>query len=263
MKKITDISELHEIELGIMKAIRDFCDSRGIRYFLCGGTLLGAVRHKGFIPWDDDADIGMLRPDLERFCREFCSDRFAVISAKTDPRYINPFPKVVDTSTRMEEYSNPSERMGVFVDLCPFDGAPDPSFYPRTGSRLWNLATHVLSQRCRPVFSRRYPFKATVVFGSPLRLLPNHWFVRILDRIASRHPTDTAPFIGGIVMGYGPREILPRSVFEGSVEVEFEGETFKAMSGWDRYLSALYGDYMTPPPPSQRIPKHSFAAWRK
>ena len=261
MKEITEIAELHQIELGIMRMIRDFCDTHGIRYFLCGGTLLGAIRHKGFIPWDDDADIGMLRPDLERFCKEFNSERYAIISAETDNKYVNPFPKVIDKRTRMVEHSNPSNRMGVFIDLCPFDGAPGPAFYPRTNSLTWKFITHLLNQRCRPVFSHCHPFKTTIVLGAPFRLIPNRFLARILDKIASRHHTDTAPFVGGIVMGYGPREILPRSVFEGSVEVEFEGERFLAMSGWQRYLSALYGDYMTLPPPEARIPKHHFKAW--
>ena len=81
--------------------------------------------------------------------------------------------------------------------------------------------------------------------------------------MVARYNTGNAPFIGGLVMGYGPREILPRETFEGVVNVSFEGESFKAMAGWDRYLKALYGDYMTPPPPEKRLVKHSFKAWWK
>ena len=99
MRELTT-EELKKTELDILRAIRDFCDAKGLKYFLCGGTLLGAVRHKGFIPWDDDIDIGMLRSDYETFIREFPdTGRYRVITYTNNKEYRNPYAKVVDTAT--------------------------------------------------------------------------------------------------------------------------------------------------------------------
>ena len=94
MKEITDIRELQEIEFDILCDIARFCRENGIRYFLCGGTLLGAIRHKGFIPWDDDVDIGMLRPDYERFLETYKSDHNELWWHGNKSGYFSPFAKL-------------------------------------------------------------------------------------------------------------------------------------------------------------------------
>ena len=234
MQRITDIRELQAIELGILEDIAGFCDAHGIRYTLSGGTLLGAIRHKGFIPWDDDADIAMLRPDYDRFVREYESPRFKLLSIGTGT-YAGTYAKVVDPGTVVRE-KGVSGKTGVWVDVFPLDGAPRRGYCPLATSGFWKRYRSVLKYR-------------------------NHPLLR--DGVSPKEFVDSSPFVGFIGgSGYTVRETVPRAVVDSFVPVSFEGRTFSAMKGWDEYLSSLYGDYMTPPPPEKRKPIHPVQAWR-
>ena len=104
MRKI-DINELKRIEINILDYVADFCNKNGITYYLDGGTLLGAIRHKGFIPWDDDIDIAMPRKDYDRFVHMCLDDsRYKILSYETDEKYIYSFAKVVDSYTKLKEW---------------------------------------------------------------------------------------------------------------------------------------------------------------
>ena len=263
MKPITDIHDFQRIELDILKDVHAFCQSSGIPYFLCGGTLLGAIRHKGFIPWDDDIDIGMLRPDYERFIREYSSPRYAIRSLETNT-FHHAFAKVVDTKTVVHEHGVSLRGMGVWIDVFPYDGAPRKDYCPMK-TRTWRFVQEIILTRNVPFFEGGWSWRRHfLVFALlPIRLLPNRWLAGILKRIAMRHSPETSPFVGGIVWGYGEKEILPRNVFSGVIPVRFEDLDTFAMSGWRDYLTSLYGDYMTPPPLEKRKSTHNFKAWWK
>lgn len=265
MTPITDLDELKRIELGILRDVARFCEKHGIRYFLSGGTLLGAVRHKGFIPWDDDVDIAMLRPDYERFVREYRSDRFALRSLETSS-YIAAFSKVIDTRTVVSEEDVGIAGLGVWLDVFPLDGAPSKDYDPHRGL-AWRLLRKSIRFRNLPFSSpdRTLKQRIGIILSLPLRLLSNRFLVGRLRAIAIRHSVQDSPFIGCLVGPYScARELQPRRVFEGEdALVSFEGETFRTMPGWRTYLISLYGDYMTPPPPEKRKSSHRFKAWSK
>ncbi len=262
MRPILDIAELRRIELDILDHVARFCDERGIKWFLIGGTLIGAIRHKGFIPWDDDIDIGMLRPDYERFVREF-PDR-GTYRLRTPERgsYMYPFTKVVDTRTSVREEELTARNLGVWIDVFPFDGAPSRDYCPSL-TKTWRRIREYIRTRNLPVSGkgRRLARKLGIWATLPLRLLPNNRAALRLKRIAMRHSVSDSPYIGILVWGYGLREIIPRCAFDGIDFVEFEGRKLPAMSGWDLYLSTVYGDYRTPPPPEKRKSSHGFKAW--
>lgn len=263
MQRITDIKELQAIELGILEDIAAFCDAHGIRYTLSGGTLLGAIRNKGFIPWDDDADMAMLRPDYDRFVREYRSSRFKLLSIGTGT-YAGTYAKVIDPGTVVRE-KGVSGIIGVWVDVFPLDGAPRRGYCPLATSGFWRRYRSVLKYRNHPLLRDGASAKALVlsVLALPLRLVPNRILFAPILRNMRRHSVDSSPFVGFIGgSGYTVRETVPRTVVDSFVPVSFEGRTFSAMKGWDEYLSSLYGDYMTPPPPEKRKPIHPFQAWR-
>ena len=274
MKPITTTKELQRIEAGILSEIHDFCMKRGLRYTLCGGTLLGAIRHKGFIPWDDDVDISMPRPDYERFCREFSASNCSVHCFENDRTHCYPYAKVYDDRTVLVEASYRQAKAGVYVDVFPVDGFPDCDRTPRRLNRGKKIAWGCLVfTNCNP-FNKKRPFRKQLVLSllRPFRLLPvcvrrlpSRFFLPRFQRAASRMPPDGAPFAGVAVWGYGSdREILPREVYaDYGADVPFEGETRKAIAGWKEYLTSLYGDYMTPPPPEKRVTHHAFRAWWK
>lgn len=265
MTPITDTDELKRIELGILRDVARFCEKHGIRYFLSGGTLLGAIRHKGFIPWDDDVDIAMLRPDYERFVREYRADRYTLYSPETNS-YITPFAKVVDTSTVVKEQDVGLDGIGLWLDVFPLDGAPFKDYDPHRGL-AWRLLKKAIRFRNLPFSSpdRTLKQRIGIVLSLPLRLLSNRFLVGRLRTIAMRHSVHDSPYIGCLVSPYScTRELQPRSVFEGQdALVSFEGETFRTMPGWRDYLTSLYGDYMTPPPQEKRKSTHDFQAWWK
>jgi len=265
MTPITDPDELKRIELGILRDVARFCEKHGIRYFLSGGTLLGAVRHKGFIPWDDDVDIAMLRPDYERFLREYRSERYTIRSLETDG-YVAAFAKVIDTKTIVEENEISLKGLGVWLDVFPLDGSPSKNYNPHR-SPAWRFWKKAIRFRNLPFSGpeRTRKQRIGILLSAPLRFLSNRFLVGRLRLIAMRHSIKDAPFIGCLVGPYPcARELLPRSVFKGEdAIVSFEGDSFRTMPGWREYLTSLYGDYMTPPPPEKRESTHRFKAWWK
>ena len=111
--------ELKSIQLDLLQKTADFCENNGLRYFLCGGTLIGAIRHKGYIPWDDDIDIAMPRPDYEKFVRIFnlTQNYYQVMSIETDPDYAYAFAKVYENRTVLKELHYPGDAFGVYIDI--------------------------------------------------------------------------------------------------------------------------------------------------
>ena len=272
MKEITDITELKTIELDLLKKVHAFCKERGIRCYLSGGTMLGAVRHKGFIPWDDDVDVMMPRPDYERFCREFSAPDASVHTFKNDPDYFLPFAKVYDDRTILVEDRDPKGRSAVGVDVFPIDGLADRDTHPEKLLRAQRRCYAFLSLRRAPPLFRRRSLRKQLAhwLGAPLRLVPSfvrkalaRRALRRLDGVVSSLDFDSAPFAGVVVWGYGLGEVIPQAGFASGVEIPFEDGSFFAMAGWKDYLSGLYGDYMTPPPPEKRVTHHDFRAWWK
>jgi lipopolysaccharide cholinephosphotransferase len=272
MKEITETKELQSIVLGLLDKIDVFCSSHGIRYSLAGGTLIGAVRHRGFIPWDDDADVMMPRPDYERFCREFSAPESSVHTFGNDPDYFYPYAKVFDDRTILVEDRDPKGRSAVSVDVFPIDGFQDGIRDPKRKLRRQHLCYAVLSwRRAPPLFRRRSFAKQVAAWASlPVRLVPLRCRKRLakaalrnLTSFASEQPFEASPFVGDCVWGYGLKEVFSRSVFSDWTTLEFEGRNFRAIGGWRDFVSAIYGDISELPPPKQQITHHSFRAWWK
>ena len=127
MKQITDINQLRGIQIGILDDVHRFCEAHGLTYFLSSGTLIGAVRHKGYIPWDDDIDIYMPRNDYEQFLQTYCDEtgHYRVINPQTEPHYYYTFAKVVDLHTLMVEKETEGYQIGVYMDIFPVDYVSD------------------------------------------------------------------------------------------------------------------------------------------
>lgn len=251
-------------QLEIAREIKRVCEENDIRFFLLGGTYLGAVRHQGFIPWDDDMDLGMLRGEYEKFCRiapEKLGPDYCLQTWYTEPNYGLPFGKVMKRGTVYLE-SKKSRRLqenGIYVDIFPFDSVPQDL------QQRQKLAKHLLRlYRLRLMKCGYKPWmeEDKVLWHKRLGYLfyqlqalfcGKQALARDYDALAEAQPdTDTVSEQSGMAQPLYVR----REWCEDLVNYTFEGEQFPAPRAYDEFLTIYYGDYMQLPPEDQRENRH-------
>lgn len=249
------LQELQQVELDVLRELAVRCEAASVRWFVTGGTLLGAVRHRGFIPWDDDIDVAMPRPDYDRFealCRRSADPSFTWQSYRTDPAFPFAYGKLGRTGTGIRELptADLAIRQPIHLDVFPLDGAPASAPARRLHALLVKLAVTTLGARIRRTGVRR-------LIAYPLRLVPRSWAIRLIDRLAAAFPYDCSPRVVNAAGAWGyDRECQPRDRFEPASALEFEGLPVPGPGRWHEYLSQVYGDYQRLPPPDQRRPRH-------
>ncbi len=262
MKELS-IEELRSRQVRVLNQVVDFCEEQGLRYFLCGGTLLGAVRHKGYIPWDDDIDIMMPREDYDKLIFNFKVDGLTMFSSRVRGDYYYPFAKVSDDETVIYEHMflGQSEYYGVNIDVFPIDSFPNDHKEQKKFLRRMYWLRKLLRQK---------RVKRTGVFIDDTlrkigRFLMKRYSVQVLSNLIAKHATtyndQDTDYRGIIVWGYGSKEVCRTQVFEGDTKVEFEGKEYNAPAGYKEYLSTVYGDYMQLPPLEKQKRPHIFKAF--
>ena len=259
--KTINLDELRSIQLDLLQKTTDFCENNGLRYFLCGGTLIGAVRHKGFIPWDDDIDIAMPRQDYDQFVKTFNQPEnyYQVVNLETNMDYEYPFAKVFDNRTVLNELHYPGDSFGVYIDIFPADGVK----YESQITKIM-LLRKVLNTKRANYFHRTISKKIINTLGK-LLLLPfsAHQIAKWMDNEARRFAFCSVPSAGLIANPLGLGEKVDKSVFDSDVYQEFEGRKYRVPVGYDTWLRSIYGDYMQLPPEEHRVTHHTFEAWWK
>lgn len=247
------LRQLQLVELDILREIKRICEKHHLRYFLIGGTLLGAVRHKGFIPWDDDADIGMPRRDYDRFievCQTELDSRYFLDCYQSVELCWTPMAKVRRKNTRYREfqYSNIEEQVdGIWVDVFPLDESNGPTFLSRVKYLTVKYCRTAIL--CKEVKDYQMRHRFLTVFVKPIPANVFRRFQTWTATIGNRTVKSCWVNWGG---RWGTREIIKKEVWEPSVQLEFEGERFMAPGNWDDFLKQIYGDYMTLPPVEER-----------
>lgn len=266
-KKHLSLEELKMYQLGILDAVAAFCDQFGINYYISGGTLLGAVRHKGYIPWDDDIDICMMREDYDRFLKSFnaSNDRYKVWSIENNHEFLREYGKVLDTYTLLYEPDENGKRLCVNIDLFINDAAPTDD---RSVNILYDRRDYLrrrLIDREQSKYQRVTGFHSLWYYirGIFRRMIPERYYVTRLVSNAKSIQNPASEYIGDFSGYYHgqPRVKVKRTLFKDFTFLEFEGKAYKAPVGYDEWLTALYGNYMQLPPEEERVSHHRFIAY--
>lgn len=273
MKELT-CKEIQSVSLEILRYISDICEKNNIKYYMMYGTLIGAVRHQGFIPWDDDIDIMMPRKDYSRFISVFENMKtvpYELFYAEKNSEYPYMIGRVSDSRYLISTRNEVDYGMGVFVDIYPFDGlgsdikiakkiAKKADFY----SSMHFLSTRIgITNQLADSSSKlrllvKIPaFVIAKIFGK------KYWKDR-LNNLSNLYDYENSKYVSIVVWECGwKKEIYPKSWFEESVKLTFEGYEFMAPKQYDVILSSYYGDYMQLPPVEKRIGHHEYRAFQK
>lgn len=252
-----DLGELQKTELELLLELQRLCQALGLRYYLTAGTLLGAVRHKGFIPWDDDIDVAMPRADYDRLSREapgLLGPEYLYQDYRHEANFPYYFAKLRKRGTRVEEPILRAVEMeqGVYIDIFPLDRCPGNAKRAALLFKAVELLDCAVLARVSSEFVCGYQRPYMRFLWNVLRRLPN----KVLFALRERGRKLLG--LGGRMLctvgghhGY-PRESYQARWFDRAEEVEFEGHRFPAPVGWDGLLKNMYGDYMALPPQEER-----------
>lgn len=273
-KKALDMKEVQGVSLEILKKIDQICDENHFRYHLYGGTLLGAVRHKGFIPWDDDIDIGMPRPDYEKFCA-YCQKYekeiypYKMFNMELCPSYPYMLGRMSDDRYRIEVQNENDFGMGIFVDIYPLDGLGND--YSKALKLMKKIRKYprllFMSTRKHFAFGTTKGWKKRIL-KLPLfiysKLMGKEYFV---DKILSMVDTtcyEDSKYMGCAVWGSGDvLRFIEKKQLGKLVRADFEDGKFLIPENYDLLLSIEFGDYMQLPPEKDRIYHHLYKAYKK
>ncbi len=253
------MDEIHAIDLKLAKEFVKICKKYNLNYYIIGGTFLGAVRHKGFIPWDDDMDIAMPRNDYEKFLE--VANKELPTNMRLDTFYNNEkhryfLPRLVDLDTEITEKR--FEKVGIkshlFIDIFPIDGTPNNKilrkihYFKILFYRM--LVSMYYIDTIDPVRKRKTYEKILITIG---KIIPVKWFVNPkktlikIDNILKKQKIENSNNIGTIMGAYRTREIVPKEYFGKPTKYQFEDINMTGPEKFDEYLTHMYGDYMTPP----------------
>ena len=254
------LPELQEESLKILKDIHVFCSNNNIMYSIGYGTLLGAIRHKGFIPWDDDIDIIMPREHYDKFCKHYKSEKFKLKSPKTSEDYYLAFARVFDDQLTISKTRAPwhAGENGVWVDVFPIDYVSDDKEIFESHKRVlrWKWKTISWSRQAKVALDSSYPFivnlklvikKIITING----LLLRHQLNSFMEKANSIIEQKSGHWSQLTCMdGY---EWHKTSSFTHTIPMIFEDTEVMVMNGYDDVLKECYGDYMKLPPVEKRV----------
>lgn len=249
------------VQLEILKEIKRVCDKNSIKYFLTAGTLLGAVRHKGFIPWDDDLDVGMLKEDYDKFCEiapKELDEKYYFQNWHNDKTFSLEIGKVRKKNTVYVEAKSNNPNVGIFVDVIVYSNAPENvTEREKSWAKMLNIHRMLIGlSGCNPWIEngktdikKRIGYFFYTLVG---RIIGRKKLIEKFEKIRNNKPSGILfHMVEGSKLG-----LMKREWYDNTIELPFEDGKFPCPIGYDGYLCNAYGDYMTPPPEEKRKNRH-------
>ncbi|MBQ7740000.1 MAG: LicD family protein [Eubacterium sp.] len=265
MKKELTSKELQKVCTELLKKFDEICKENSLKYSAAGGTMLGAVRHGGFIPWDDDVDVNMPREDYEKLLKlQYEDEQYKILNYRYIDNYYHSFTKMIDKTTEIDEPLRGEKNMGVYIDIFPVDYVGDyETEAPKVVKKAWknsNFWQHLGSDvKYHRAFTPKYLAKLIfrgVIYPFRKKLLYH------FDTMFTNIPK--SEYCANLQLGtYGMGECFKSELWEDMIYLPFEDIEICAFRDYDSYLSSLFGDYMTPPPEDKRESTHTFTAYKK
>lgn len=262
---MTNIERLHQVDLNIVKEVVEICNRHELKYYMLGGTMLGAIRHQGFIPWDDDIDLGMPREDYETFLKiapTELPETFSVVNYRNDPNYHYYITRIQDRNTKVIELriGNEEEKYThASIDIFPIDGTPNKLllrkiYYFRV---MYHRALMSLCYKDSIDRARKRNVPEKILLGIleriPVERMTTPFKQKCkIDKLMRKYPVEKSEFIGNLMGAYRTREIVPKAFYGEGAYYPFEDIQLVGLEMYDAYLTYTYGDYMKLPPEESR-----------
>ena len=273
MKEIKNLKEIQKIELNILLYLDKICKENNLKYYLISGTLLGAIKYQGFIPWDDDIDVVLMRDDYLKLVKILANNtsQYKLLSIYNNKKYYYPFAKLVDSKTKLVENAKEIPDLGVFVDIFPLDAYKNNDnieIQDRKLRMIRNLAVRRfrIKNDIRGNFSyniksqkvKLYWLKNSIYILIDYLSLPlgyNYW-VNLLDKKLTKININDADYVGIRVKEFGSKETYLKQEILEQQKVKFEGYYFPSFKNYYTYLIKKYGDYRLDPPINKQYSHH-------
>ena len=255
------MNEIQQKLLGMVKWFHSLCSDNRLRYYILGGTMLGAVRHKGFIPWDDDIDVGLPRKDYERLKEilKHKNGKFVLEAPLEKDDYAYSYCKLYDTSTTLIEKKRFNPKRGIYIDVFPLDGiGSDEQESKKNYKKIKSKINYLSTKTCALRKGRKFYKNAAIIIS---RILPGpSWKKTILkiNSMGASRDFDESVYIGNLMGAWGYKEVMKREVLGEPTEYVFEDTKLYGPADYDSYLKSLYGNYMQPPPPEKQKSHHDY-----